>query len=120
MGGTKYSVGRAYRPEVRVGAGTDEIYNIGGNLLTSGKGKTMGLDIPVPKNKDQEDFPSPDHYNPQLPKTDRNIINYRSKRHELKNPGVDINPSPQKYDPKLNENEKTVSFTKHTRNNPEP
>jgi len=36
--------------------------------------------IEIPRNKDLEDFPSPDKYNPNLPKSERNIINYRSKR----------------------------------------
>ena len=40
----------------------------------------MGLFIEVPRNKDQEEYPPPDKYNPQLPKTARNIIDYRSKR----------------------------------------
>jgi len=43
-----------------------------------GKGKTMGLLIEVPKNKDDAEFPSPIKYNPMLPNTTRNIINYRS------------------------------------------
>lgn len=61
------------------------------------QGKTMGLLIEVPRNKDLEDFPSPDKYNPNLPKTDRNIINYRSKRSQIKNEAVQNNPSPEKY-----------------------
>ncbi len=59
----------------------------------------MGLLLEVPRNKDQEDFPSPDHYNPTLPKSERNIINYRSKRQEIKNQAVEKNPSPNKYCP---------------------
>ena len=41
--------------------------------------------IEVPANKDLEEFPPPNSYNPLLPRTDRNIINYRSKRQEIKN-----------------------------------
>lgn len=40
----------------------------------------MGLLIEVPKNKDLEEFPSPDKYNPLLPKSGRNIINLKGDR----------------------------------------
>ncbi len=52
MGGTKYSIGNNQRPDYRVGAGADQIYNVGGNIYKAGQGKTMGLFIQVPKNKD--------------------------------------------------------------------
>lgn len=112
LGGTKYSIGRTNRPDYRVGSGNDEIYNISGNLVNSNIGKTIGppkassIKDPLGKeqeeaarSKDQEDFPSPNHYNPNLPTTTRNIITFRSKRQELKNQGVEDNPSPQKYSP---------------------
>ena len=52
MGGSKYSVGRTSRPEYTVGAGADGDYNLAGTMLKTGLGKTMGLLIPVPPNKD--------------------------------------------------------------------
>ena len=85
MGGTRYSIGSSSRPEVRVSAAAEAEYNVGGDIVKTGQGRTMGLLIEVPRNKDQEEFPPPDHYNAQLPRTDRNIITYRSKRSEIKN-----------------------------------
>lgn len=88
MGGSKYSIGKTSRPNYVVGAGADGDYNLAGTMLKTGQGKTMGLLIEVPRNKDKEEFPPPDHYNPVLPRTDRNIINYRSQRSEIKNEAV--------------------------------
>ena len=78
MQGSRHSIGKSERPDYSVGEGADHIYNIQSNI--AGHGKTMGLRIEVPRNKDQDEFPSPDKYNPHLPKTERNVINYRSKR----------------------------------------
>ena len=85
MAGSKYSIGRTSRPNYVVGAGADGDYNISGNITKTGQGKTMGLLIEVPRNKDQEEFPPSNTYNPLHPRTDRNIINYRSQRSEIKN-----------------------------------
>ena len=52
MGGSKYSIGKTSRPHYVVGAGADGDYNISGTILKTGQGKTMGLLIPVPPNKD--------------------------------------------------------------------
>jgi hypothetical protein len=81
-------------------------------MLHTGKGKTMGLLIEVPRNKDDADFPSPIKYNPTLPTTTKNIINYRSSRVEINDQSLVINPSPSNYDAKLLPKEQTVSFTK--------
>jgi len=51
MQGSKYSIGRSNRPDYTVGAGADHIYNISNNMV--GHGKTIGLFIEVPRNKDQ-------------------------------------------------------------------
>ena len=99
MGGSKYSIGKTSRPHYVVGAGADGDYNISGTILKTGQGKTMGLLIPVPPNKDMQEFPPPNHYNPIHPRTDRNIINYRSQRAEIKNQAVEKYPSPDRYSP---------------------
>ena len=43
LGGSKYSIGNTTRPENLVGAGADGDYNLAGNMLKTGQGKTMGL-----------------------------------------------------------------------------
>lgn len=78
----------------------------------------MGLLIQVPKNKDQEDFPSPNKYNPQLPHTTRNIINYRGNRSQIRDLALDINPSPDKYEKNDLPTTQTVSFPKEKRESP--
>lgn len=88
MAGSKFSVGSSLRPDYTVGASPGQFYQIAGDIKLSGKGKTMGLLIEVPKNKDQEDFPSPDKYNPHLPNTARNIINFRGQRSEIRDLAV--------------------------------
>ena len=99
MGGSKYSVGVTKRPEFMVGQGSGKIYNVGGNILKNKGGKTMGLLIEVPKNKDQQYFPFADRYTYALPRTDRDIINYRSKRSEIKNEAVEKYPGSNLYTP---------------------
>lgn len=88
MGGSKYTVGESKRPEPLIGASPGQFYQIGGDIKLATKGKTIGLLIEVPKNKDQQDFPSPDKYNPHLPNSARNIINYRSQRSEIRDLAV--------------------------------
>lgn len=97
MGGTKYSVENSNRLDYTVGASPGQFYQISGDIKHIAHGKTMGLLIEVPINKDQEDFPSPNKYNPQLPASARNIINYRSNRSEIREIALDDNPSPNKY-----------------------
>lgn len=97
MSGTKYSVGNSNRMDYTVGASSGQFYQISGDIKHIAHGKTMGLLIDVPINKDQEDFPSPNKYNPQLPTSARNIINYRSNRSEIRELALDDNPSPNKY-----------------------
>lgn len=52
MGGSKYTVGNGDRPDYTVGASPGKFYNISGDLRSK-KGKTIGMMIEVPKNKDQ-------------------------------------------------------------------
>lgn len=74
----------------------------------------------MPRNKDQEEFPPPNYYNAILPRTDRNIINYRSHRAEIKNEAVEKYPSPDRYVTNPKPNEQTISFTQELRYELEP
>lgn len=94
MGGTKYSFGKGNRPYQVVGASPGKFYEVKNEFK---QGKTIGLLIEVPKNKDHQEFPSPDKYNPLLPKTGRNIINFKGDRSEIRDIAVENNPSPDRY-----------------------
>ncbi len=43
MGGSEYAFGKGERPSYLIGAGADNIYNVGGNIQHTGQGRTMGL-----------------------------------------------------------------------------
>jgi hypothetical protein len=112
MGGTRQSIGNGNRPDEVIGASPGQFYQIAGEIKLTGQGRTIGLPIEIPKNKEQVDFPSPDKYNPHLASTARNIINYRGHRSEIRELALDKNPSPDMYDKKVLSTSQTVSFTK--------
>jgi len=120
IGGSKYSFGKGNRPDRAIGASPGKFYNYEDNIKNSNRSKTIGLYISVPKNKDREEFPSPNKYNSQLPETTTNIINFRAERSEIGNTALVNYPSPDKYDIQVVKKEQTVSFTKEERDIHEP
>jgi hypothetical protein len=80
MGGSMYTIGDGKRPEYTVGASPGQFYQVAGDMVKLTTGKTLGMMIPLPRNKDELIFPSPDKYNSKLPNTTRNIITYNGIR----------------------------------------
>lgn len=97
-------------------------YDIRKDIKQPGKGFTMRPYYDGIKNKDAEEFPAPNHYNPKLLESNRKIINYTGPRSELYEKDLVKYPSPQKHvtSPEFYKTRKSLSFTKQIRRSEEP
>lgn len=89
-------------------------YDIAKELKQPGKGYTMRPFYEGVKNKDSENFPAANHYNPKFLDSRKKIISFTGPRSELYNKELIKYPNPQKYvtASEFYQKRKSLSFTK--------